>query len=233
MVARSITRFEPLMRLSGWVLPLRQAAGMVASVADSDAPFRRPHGTALRGERRMGGPDLACDPSNIYVGASAAMLRAAAQRRQGPGSSDGRFGTLRVAIGWPSESGRDAAVSPRRSHSVPLSQTMIWMRASSPPSCGVGGVRGRQRSAISPSARDGPSRRAAHGLSGLGVRSEQYICGCVRCDAESRRTAAARSGIFGWTIRDPSCLPSDGRRNPADPRPNLRGEATRFLPLMR
>ena len=46
--------------------------------------LRRPHGTALRGERRMGCPDLACDPSNIYVGASAAMLRAAAQRRQGP-----------------------------------------------------------------------------------------------------------------------------------------------------
>ena len=32
-------------------------------------------------------PDLPCDPSDIYVGASAAMLRAAAQRRQGPGSS--------------------------------------------------------------------------------------------------------------------------------------------------
>ena len=58
---------------------------------------------------------------------------------------------------------------------------------------------------FSPSAWDGPSRRAAHGLSGLAVRSERYICGCVRCDAESRRTAAARSGIFGWTIRDSSC----------------------------
>ena len=57
---------------------------------------------------------------------------------------------------------------------------------------------------FSPSARDGPSRRAAHGLSGLGVRSEQYICGCVRCDAESRRTATARSGIIGLTIRDSS-----------------------------
>ena len=58
---------------------------------------------------------------------------------------------------------------------------------------------------FSPSARDGPSRRAAHGLSGLGVRSEQYICGCVRCDAESRRAATARSGIIGLTIRDSSC----------------------------
>ena len=57
---------------------------------------------------------------------------------------------------------------------------------------------------FSPSARDGPSRRAAHGLSGLGVRSEQYICGCVRCDAESRRTATARSGIIGLTILDSS-----------------------------
>ena len=58
---------------------------------------------------------------------------------------------------------------------------------------------------FSPSARDGPSRRAAHGWSGLGVRSEQYICGCVRCDAESRRTATARSGIIGLTILDSSC----------------------------
>ena len=98
-----------------------------------------------------------------------------------------------------------AADSPRRSHSVPASLAMIWMGTASPPSCGNGGVRGRQRRAISPSAWDGPSRRAAHGLSGLSVRSEQYICGCVRCDAESRRTAAARSGIFGWTIRDSSC----------------------------
>ena len=90
------TRFQPLMRRSGWVLPLRQAAGLVASVADSEAPFRCPHGTAVRGERRMGGPDLACDPSDICVGASAALLRTAAQRRQGPGSSDGRSLTLRV-----------------------------------------------------------------------------------------------------------------------------------------
>ena len=79
------------------------------------------------------------------------------------------------------------------------------MGAASAPSCGVGGVRGRQRSAISVSAWDGRSRRAAHGWSGLGVRSERYMCGCVRCAAESRRTAAARSGIIGLTIRDSSC----------------------------
>ena len=75
---------------------------------------------------------------------------------------------------------------------------------------------------------DGPSRRAAHGGSGLGVRSERYMCGCVRRAAMSRRAATARSGIFGWTIRDPSCLPLDGCRNSADPRPNLRGEAVRM-----
>ena len=86
-------------------------------MADSEAPCRCPHGTAVRGERRMGGPDLACDPSDICVGASAALLRTAAQRRQGPGSSDGRFVTLRVSIGWPSESGRYAADSPRQSRS--------------------------------------------------------------------------------------------------------------------
>ena len=79
------------------------------------------------------------------------------------------------------------------------------MVAASAPSCGVGGVRGRQRSAMSVSAWDGPSRRAAHGWSGLGVRSERYMCGCVRCAAESRRTAAARSGIIGLTIWDSSC----------------------------
>ena len=86
-------------------------------MGDSEARFRCPHGTALRGERRMVGPDLACDPSDICVGASAALLRTAAQRRQGPGSSDGRFVTLRVSIGWPSESGRYAADSPRQSRS--------------------------------------------------------------------------------------------------------------------
>jgi hypothetical protein len=121
--------------------------------------------------------------------------------------------TLRVAIGRPSESGRYAAVSPRQSHSVPPSQTMIWMDAASPPSCGLGGVRGRQRSAISPSAWDGRLRQAAQAWPGLGVRSELDTCGRIRRAAESRRTAAARSGIFGWTIRDPSCLPLDGRRN--------------------
>ena len=98
------------------MLPLRQAAGLVASVADSEAPFRCPHGTALRGERRMGGPDLACDPSDKYVGASAALLRATAQRRQGPGSSDGRFVTLRVchwmAVGIRRISGQTSAVKP-------------------------------------------------------------------------------------------------------------------------
>jgi hypothetical protein len=104
---------------------------------------------------------------------------------------------------------RYAAVSPRRSHSVPASHAAIWMGAAPAPSCGVGGVRGRQRSAMSVSAVvsawDGPSRRAAHGWSGLGVRSERYLCGCIRCAAESRRTAAARSGIIGLTIRDSSC----------------------------
>ena len=53
------------------------------------------------------------------------------------------------------------------------------------------------------------------------------MCGCVRCAAQNRRTAAARSGIIGWTIRDPSCLLSDGRRNPTNERPSLRGEAVR------
>jgi len=57
--------------------------GLVASVGDSEAPFRLLHGTALRGERRMRGPDLACNTSVMYVRASAALLRAAAQRRQG------------------------------------------------------------------------------------------------------------------------------------------------------
>jgi hypothetical protein len=102
------------------------------------------------------------------------------------------------------------------------------MGAASPPSCGLGGVRGRQRSAISPSAWDGPLRRAAQAWPGLGVRSERDTCGCVRRAAESRRTASARSGIFGWTIRDPSCLPLDGRRNLAGMRPTLRGKAMRM-----
>ena len=55
-----------------------------------------------------------------------------------------------------------------------------------------------------------------------------YICGCVRRAAASRREATARSGIIGWTIRDPSCLPLDGRRNPAAARPTLRDEAMRM-----
>ena len=102
------------------------------------------------------------------------------------------------------------------------------MGAPSAPSCGVGGVRGRQRSAISVSSWDGRSRRAAHAPTGPGVRSERYVCGCVRCAAESRRTAAARSGIIGLTIRDSSWLPLDGRRNAAGMRPSLRGEAIRM-----
>ena len=82
---------------------------------------------------------------------------------------------------------------------------MRWMGATSAPSSGVGGVRGRQRSAISVSAWDGPLRRAAQAWPGLGMRSERDTCGRVRRAAESRRTAAARSGIIGLTIRDASC----------------------------
>jgi hypothetical protein len=85
-------------------------------VGDSVAPFRRPHGTALCSERRMRGPDLACVPSVIHVGASAEQLRAAVQRRQGPGSSDGRFVTLRVchrmAVGIRQVCGRLSAAKP-------------------------------------------------------------------------------------------------------------------------
>jgi hypothetical protein len=85
-------------------------------VGDSEARFRCPHGTALRGERRKRGPDLACDPSVIHVGASAEQLRAAAQRRQGPGSLDGRFVTLRVchwtAVGIRQGCGRLSAAKP-------------------------------------------------------------------------------------------------------------------------
>ena len=90
----------------------------------------------------------------------------------------------------------------RSERSDPASHAMIWMGAASPPSCGVAGVRGRHRSAISVSAWDGPLRRAAHAQTGPGVRSERYMCGCVRCDAESRRAATARSGIIGLTIFD-------------------------------
>jgi len=85
-------------------------------VGDSEARFRRPHGTALCGERRKRGPDLACDPSDIYVNPSAEQLRAAVQRRQGPGSSDGRFVTLRVchwmAVGIQRIRGRTSAAKP-------------------------------------------------------------------------------------------------------------------------
>ena len=133
-----------------------------------------------------------------------------------------------VAIGWPSECGRYAAVSPQRSHSVSASHAVIWMGAASAPSCGLGGVRGRQRIAISPSAWDGRLRRATHAWPGLSVRSERVIYGCVRRAAESRRAATARSGIIGLTIRDASCLPSDGLRNPAGMRPTLRGKAVRM-----
>ena len=85
-------------------------------MGDSEERFRRPHGTALCGERRKRGPDLACVPSVIHVGASAAQLRAAVQRRQGPGSSDGRFVTLRVchwmAVGIRRIRGQTSAVKP-------------------------------------------------------------------------------------------------------------------------
>jgi hypothetical protein len=40
MVTLSSTHFWPLIQRSGWVLPLRQALGLVASVANSEAPFR-------------------------------------------------------------------------------------------------------------------------------------------------------------------------------------------------
>ena len=85
-------------------------------MGDSEARFRRPHGTALCGKRRKRGPDLACVPSVIHVGASAEQLRAAVQRRQGPGSSDGRFVTLRVchwmAVGIRRLRGQTSAAKP-------------------------------------------------------------------------------------------------------------------------
>ena len=102
---------------------------------------------------------------------------------------------------------------------------MIWMGAASAPSCGFGGIRGRQRSAIPPAAWDGSSRRAAHAWPRLGVQYERDICECVRRAAASRRTASAR---FGLTIRDSSSCQLNGRRNPADARPTLRGEAMRL-----
>ena len=229
MVARS-ERSDPASHAMIWMgaasPPSCGVAGVLGrhrsaiSVSAWDGPSRRAahgwSGLGVRSERYMCG-----------------CVRCAAESRRTAAARSGIIGlTIRDSscrgIGWPSESGRYAAVSPRRSHSVPPSQTMIWIGAASPPSCGLGGVRGRQRSAISPSAWDGPLQRAAHAWPGSGVRSERDTCGRVRRAAESRRTAAARSGIFGWTIRDPSCLPLDGRRNSADKRPNLRGEAMRM-----
>ena len=102
---------------------------------------------------------------------------------------------------------------------------MIWMGAASAPSCGFGGIRGRQRSAIPPAAWDGSSRRAAHAWSRLGVRNERDIRECVRRAAASRRTASAR---FGLMSHDSSSCHLNGRRNPADARPILHGEAMRL-----
>ena len=59
----------------------------------------------------------------------------------------------------------------------------------------------------------------------FGVQYERDIRECVRRAAASRRTAAAR---FGLTIRDSSSCHLNGRRNPADARPTLRGEAMRL-----
>ena len=54
-------------------------------------------------------------------------VRCAAENRRTAaarsGSSDGRFVTLRVSIGWPSESGRYAADSPRQSRSYAALRT--------------------------------------------------------------------------------------------------------------
>ena len=59
---------------------------------------------------------MACDPGDKYVDASAALLRAAVQRRQGPGSSDGRLVTLRVchwmAVGIRRIRGQTSAAKP-------------------------------------------------------------------------------------------------------------------------
>ena len=54
------------------------------------------------------------------------------------------------------------------------------------------------------------------------MQYERDICECVHRAAASRRTASAR---FGSTIRDSSSRQLNGRRNPADARPILRGEA--------
>ena len=158
----------------------------------------------------MRSPCLACDSSTPYKNEAPEAPRTAGSACQI------RFDPMNRCVALRRRT-RRVGVGPIRSrfdgrpqwHSVPASHGMIWMGAASPPSCGVAGVRGRhggrQRSAISMSARDGLSRRAAHAQTGPGVRSERYICECVRCDAESRRAAAARSGIIGLTIRDSSC----------------------------
>ena len=154
----------------------------------------------------MRSPCLACDPSSPYRSEAPETPRTAGSACQI------RFDPMNRCVALRRRT-RRVGVGPIRSHfdgrpqwhSVPASHGMIWMGAASPPSCGTGGVRGRQRSAISMSAWDGPSRRAAHAQTGPGVRSERYICGRVRRAAESRRAATARSGIIGLTIRDSSC----------------------------
>ncbi len=106
---------------------------------------------------------------------------------------------------------------------VIASDETIWMGAASAPSCRFGGIRGRQRSAIR--LLHGTAlhvRRAAHAWPRLGVQYERDICECVHRAAASRRTASAR---FGSTIRDSSSRQLNGRRDPADARPILRGEA--------
>ena len=154
----------------------------------------------------MRSPCLACDPRTPYWSEAPEAPRTAGSPCQI------RFDPMNRCVALRRRT-RRVGVGPIRSHfdgrpqwhSVPASHGMIWMGAASPPSCGTGGVRGRQRSAISMSAWDGPSRRAAHAQTGPGVRSERYICGRIRSDAVSRRAEAARSGIIGLTIRDASC----------------------------
>ena len=57
------------------------------------------------------------------------------------------------------------------------------------------------------------------------MQYERDIRECVHRAAASRRTASAR---FGSTIRDSSSRQLNGRRNPADARPILHGEAMRL-----
>ena len=154
----------------------------------------------------MRSPCLACDPRTPYWSEAPEAPRTAGSACQI------RFDPMNRCVALRRRT-RRVGVGPIRSHfdgrphwhSVPASHAVIWMGAASAPSCGVGGVRGRQRSAISMSAWDGPSRRAAHAQTGPGVRSERCICGRIRSDAVSRRAEAARSGIIGLTIRDSSC----------------------------